>query len=321
MKGLAAPGGLRARSGAAGTLAVPGRRGARSLALRRAGRASGPAATGARARPQRARPGRGRSREAGVGSPDSYGSSPTPIALEGWLDRRGSSVSYGKATRYLPMIDLLQAYFQIEDRETPRGIREKVTGKLLTLDRALKPSLPAFLALLDVPADDSAWQRLDPPQRRQRTLDAVKRLLLRESQEQPLLVVFEDLHWIDAETQALLDSLVESLPPHASSYSSTTGPSISMPGAAGRYYRSSASTRCRRRAPGAAWRCSAPIPKLGPSSALLIERTKATLLPRGERAHLGRDRSPSSASAALTVSRSAARLRCPRPSRRSWRRA
>ena len=53
---------------------------------------------------------------------------------------------------------------------------------------------------------------LDPPQRRQRTLDAVKRLLLRESQVQPLLVLFEDLHWIDAETQAFLDSLVESLP-------------------------------------------------------------------------------------------------------------
>src|SRR5262249_53188951 len=65
---------------------------------------------------------------------------------------------------------------------------------------------------LDVPVDDPAWEVLDPPQRRQRTLDAVKRLLLRESQEQPLLLVFEDLHWIDAETQALLDSLVESLP-------------------------------------------------------------------------------------------------------------
>jgi tetratricopeptide (TPR) repeat protein len=58
---------------------------------------------------------------------------------------------------------------------------------------------------------DPAWQNLDPPQRRQHTLDAVKRLLLRESQGQPLLVVFEDLHWIDGETQALLDSLVESL--------------------------------------------------------------------------------------------------------------
>ncbi len=62
-----------------------------------------------------------------------------------------------------------------------------------------------------MPVEDLAWQNLDPPQRRQRTLDAVKRLLLRESQVQPLLVVFEDLHWIDGETQALLDSLVESL--------------------------------------------------------------------------------------------------------------
>src|SRR6185503_17287556 len=56
------------------------------------------------------------------------------------------------------------------------------------------------------------WARLDPPQRRQRILDGVKRLILRESQVQPLMVLFEDLHWIDAETQALLDSLVDGLP-------------------------------------------------------------------------------------------------------------
>ncbi len=69
-----------------------------------------------------------------------------------------------------------------------------------------------MLALLDVPVDEASWQALDPLQRRQQTLDAVKRLLLRESEVQPLLLVFEDLHWIDGETQALLDSLVESLP-------------------------------------------------------------------------------------------------------------
>jgi tetratricopeptide (TPR) repeat protein len=59
---------------------------------------------------------------------------------------------------------------------------------------------------------DSPFLTLDPPQRRQRTLAALKRLLLRESHRQPLLVVFEDLHWIDTETQALLDTLVDSLP-------------------------------------------------------------------------------------------------------------
>ena len=69
-----------------------------------------------------------------------------------------------------------------------------------------------MLALLDALPADSPFLTLDPPQRRQRTLDGLKRLLLRESQVQPLLLVCEDLHWIDAETQALLDSLVESLP-------------------------------------------------------------------------------------------------------------
>ena len=129
-----------------------------------------------------------------------------------WLVLESSSVSYGKATAYLPVRDLLKAYFQIDDRDDGRKIREKLTGKLLTLDAALGPTLPAFLALLDVPVEDRHWQDLDPAQRRQRTLEAIKGLLLRESQVQPLLLVFENLHWIDAETQAVLDSLIESLP-------------------------------------------------------------------------------------------------------------
>ncbi len=129
----------------------------------------------------------------------------------GWLILQSGSVSYGKATTYLPIIDLLKAYFQIEQHDDGRKIREKVTGKLLTLDKALEPTLPALFALLDASVDDAQWQALDSLQRRQRTLDAVKRLLLRESQVQPLIVVLEDLHWIDSETQAVLDSVVESL--------------------------------------------------------------------------------------------------------------
>ena len=131
---------------------------------------------------------------------------------QGWLILESGSVSYGKATPYLPVIDLLKAYFKIQDRDDQREIREKVTGKLLTLDKSLESTLPAFLALLDVPVDDPMWQALDPAQRRQLTLGAVKRLLLRESQVQPLILLFEDLHWIDSETQAMLESLVESLP-------------------------------------------------------------------------------------------------------------
>src|SRR4029453_8030332 len=98
------------------------------------------------------------------------------------------------------------------NRDNVRKIREKVTGKLITLDKSLEPTLPAFLALLNVTVEDEHWQSLAPTHRGQRPLDAVKRLLLRESQVQPLVLVFEDLHWIDSEPQAVLDSLVESLP-------------------------------------------------------------------------------------------------------------
>src|SRR5262245_6428996 len=112
--------------------------------------------------------------------------------LERWLVLESSSVSYGKATSYLPVIDLIKAYFKIQDRDDYREIREKVIGKLLTLDESLKSTLPALLALLDAPVDDASWETLDPTQRRLRTLDAIKRLLLREAREQPLLLIFED---------------------------------------------------------------------------------------------------------------------------------
>jgi class 3 adenylate cyclase len=132
--------------------------------------------------------------------------------VDAWLVLEARSVSYGKTTSYLPMVDLLKGYFHVGDRESPREVREKVMGKILTLDRGLESILPALLALLEV-GDDPLWLALDPPERRQRTIDAVRRLLLREAKVQPLLVVFEDLHWVDAETQAFLESLVDSLPP------------------------------------------------------------------------------------------------------------
>ena len=131
---------------------------------------------------------------------------------QGWLVVEASSASYGKATPYLPVIDLLKGYFKIGERDDAGAVREKIAGKLLTLDRSLDSLLPPLLSLLDQPVDDPQWQRLDPPQRRRQTLDALKRLWLREAQAQPLILVFEDLHWIDRETQEFLDGLLESLP-------------------------------------------------------------------------------------------------------------
>jgi class 3 adenylate cyclase len=132
--------------------------------------------------------------------------------LTGWRVLESASVSYGKATPYFPVLDLLKRYVHVEESDDLRTIRAKVTGQVLALDEALQDVIPVLLSLLDALPDDSPFLKLEPPQRRQRILEALKHLLLRESQVQPLLLVFEDLHWIDAETQALLDSLVESLP-------------------------------------------------------------------------------------------------------------
>jgi class 3 adenylate cyclase/tetratricopeptide (TPR) repeat protein len=150
--------------------------------------------------------------EPGVGKSRLYWEFSHSHRAQGWLVLESGSVSYGKATSYLPIIELLRAYFSIESADDTRKIQEKVTGKLLSLDRQLEHCISPVLWLLDVLVEDEKWARLDAPQRRQRILNAVKLLLLRESQVRPLMVLFEDLHWIDDESQVLLDSLVESLP-------------------------------------------------------------------------------------------------------------
>jgi transcriptional regulator with AAA-type ATPase domain/tetratricopeptide (TPR) repeat protein len=149
--------------------------------------------------------------EAGVGKSRLIHELARAQRLPGWRVLEATALSYGQAMSYLPVIALLKGYFALQDRDDVREMREKVTGKLLTLDRTLEPTLTALLDLLDVPVHDGAWRTLDPGQRRQRTLDGLKRLLLREAREQPLLLIVEDLHWIDNETKALLDGVADSL--------------------------------------------------------------------------------------------------------------
>ena len=149
--------------------------------------------------------------EAGVGKSRLVHEFTRSHRVQGWLVLDAASESYGKATSYLPVIGLLKGYFRIDERDDHREMHAKIIGRVLGLDRSLEPLLPPFLALLDVPVEDAAWMALDPRRRRQRTLDAIRHLLVRESQVQPLLVIFEDLHWIDGETQALLDGLVEGI--------------------------------------------------------------------------------------------------------------
>ncbi len=232
--------------------------------------------------------------EPGVGKSRLYWEFTHSHRTQGWLIVESGSVSFGKASAYLPVVDLFRAYFQIETRDDARKIREKVTGKVLSLDRALESSLPAFLWLLDVTVDDAEWQRLEPSQRRQHTLDGVKRLLLRESQVQPLIVIFEDLHWIDTETQALLDSLVESVPTARLLLLTNYRPEYQHGWNGKSYYRQ---LRIDPLPPETADELLTALlgadPTVEPLKRLLIERTEGeSIFPRGERPDAGGDEGP-----------------------------
>ena len=121
------------------------------------------------------------------------------------------SVSHGKATAYLPVLELLRDYFRILPEDDTRTRREKVAGKIVILDRALEDALPYLYGLLAIVEGADPMAEMDAQIRRRRTQEALKRILLRESLNQPLIVIFEDLHWIDGETQAFLNAMVDAI--------------------------------------------------------------------------------------------------------------
>jgi hypothetical protein len=129
----------------------------------------------------------------------------------GWMVLEALSVSHGKATVYLPVIELLHGYFRITRDDDQHTRRQKVNGTIVTLGPALEDTRPYLFGLLGLVEGADPLAQMDPQVRRRRTQDAIKRILLRESLNQPLLLVFEDLHQIDDETQAFLSLLADSI--------------------------------------------------------------------------------------------------------------
>jgi class 3 adenylate cyclase/tetratricopeptide (TPR) repeat protein len=127
---------------------------------------------------------------------------------EDWIVLESNSVSYGRATPYLPVIGLLRNYFKISTQDSTQSIHEKVTERILALDPSLQDAIPPMLDLLDALDENDPFRSLDLVRHRQYTYQAVVRLLLSESRAQPVVVVFEDLHWHDALSLGLLSELV-----------------------------------------------------------------------------------------------------------------
>ncbi|HKB27119.1 MAG TPA: adenylate/guanylate cyclase domain-containing protein [Methylomirabilota bacterium] len=126
-----------------------------------------------------------------------------------WRVLESSSVLYEQMTSYLPIIELLRKHFELDDADGTLETARKAAAKLLGLDSELDDAVAPILSLLDALPEDDPFRALDARERRRRILDALTRMILRESDRQPLLLVFENLQWADAETQAVLDSLLE----------------------------------------------------------------------------------------------------------------
>ena len=124
------------------------------------------------------------------------------------LQLESSAASYGRGIPYLPVVELLKHYLKIEALDSAQTVRERVLAKIQSLDPALESVAGPILHLLDVLPEDHPFRSLDPLQHRQQTYEAIARLLVGESQDQPLVVLFEDLHWHDSLTLGLLDELV-----------------------------------------------------------------------------------------------------------------
>jgi len=149
--------------------------------------------------------------EAGIGKSRLMWEFTRSHRTQGWLLLEAPSISYTKATPYAPITTMLQAYFQIEPTDEVAAIRSKVTTRTLELDAQMHWAVPPILALGDIPTEDPAWESLEPPERRRLIFAAVTRIVLREAEQRPVLVVVENLHWADSETVELIDELVDEI--------------------------------------------------------------------------------------------------------------
>jgi len=130
-----------------------------------------------------------------------------PVEKFTWLE--GRCLHYGGSMAYLPILDVLRSYFEIIDGDREYIVKKKISDKINSLDETLNSVIAPFQDLLSVTVDDEAFTTLEPQQKREKTFEALRDLFIRESQNNPLILVIEDMHWIDNTTQELVNYLID----------------------------------------------------------------------------------------------------------------
>jgi class 3 adenylate cyclase len=147
--------------------------------------------------------------EAGVGKTRLVYEFLRSAKTQSWRVLDGRALSYERAASYLPIVEMLRTYFEVDARDPASRVAERVAATLRDLDPGLADAIAPILSLLDALPPDDAFRALDAHERREHVLEALVRLIVRESERQPLVLLLENLQWIDPETQALLDTLLE----------------------------------------------------------------------------------------------------------------
>jgi tetratricopeptide (TPR) repeat protein len=123
----------------------------------------------------------------------------------------GRCIHYGGSMAFLPFLDVLKSYFAIEEGERDFVIKKKMAEKVSQLDEKLKEIMPSLQDILSLKVENEDYLKLDPALKRVRIFEAIRDLLVRESQNRPLVLAIEDLHWIDQSSEEFLGYFIGGL--------------------------------------------------------------------------------------------------------------
>jgi class 3 adenylate cyclase/tetratricopeptide (TPR) repeat protein len=124
----------------------------------------------------------------------------------------GRCLSYSRNIAYHPIVDVLRANFDIQDTDIDQVVREKVTRFLSALNIEEASTLPYLLELLSVKNSGIDKLPMSPEARKDRTLEALKRITLKGAELRHVIMAIEDLHWMDRSSEDALKELLESIP-------------------------------------------------------------------------------------------------------------
>jgi len=131
------------------------------------------------------------------------------LPKEDYTYLEGQCLHYGGSMAYLPLLDILKSYFEIKEDDREYIIKKKVAEKIFHFDEKLNSAVPSFQEILSLKVEDAAYLQLEPSARKVRTFEAIRDLLVCESENKPLVVVIDDLHWIDSSSEEFVSYLID----------------------------------------------------------------------------------------------------------------